>query len=454
MIINRLSSYKKTFEKIVFFSLCFLFVFPILPHAVQSIAIVVLLMFSVLTYGATIRCNIKKLSIKPFLFLCGWFLFLTLTLIYTQDFNEGIKRISRGVNFLIFPFIFFYILPDFSLKKKNVLNNIFILTHLFLFCFLFYKAIEGIDKIGYRGPDGKLVKGLLDENIFKQIVTVLQMPFYLSRYYINENNISTFFTHKVYLSMGFVWSVFLIAHKILNNNLGLIKKTLWSVLAMLFILAVIYFTSLPNLLVLLLLPIFIFLNLKKSIYKGAMVAVVLFFGLFAVNNDAIYNKVFNDVRLKTDIVEAKNMVLSICKDKPYEEGANIRLEVWRCAYQKISDAWLMGYGIGDEENILHECYIEKACENCLGLNSHNYYASLLLMGGILVFGLFILSIICSLKLAIDTKNYLLIVFILLVTINLLSENLFVRIHGVLFYSIIGSYMMAISLNKNHQLEKR
>lgn len=454
MISRRIINTRKPLlEKIVFFLLCVLFVYPILPHAIQSITIIALTTLSVVTYADAIKNNLTRLSVKPFLWFSGWFLVLMLTVLYSEDVNEGIKRITRGVNFVIIPFLFLYILPEIPYKKQKILSNLFVFAHVLLLCFLVYKTFEGVDRIGYRDSSGRLIKGLFDENIFKQVAIVFQMPFYLSRYYIDENNITTFFIHKVYLSIGLVFSVFLMVNKFIKEKMSLIHKLLWGVLIVIFIVAIVYFTSLPNILMILVLPAFIFMNLKHKKHKVimAMLAVITIGTTFT---KPLYTKIYEDKRLLTDALEAKNMLLSIIDDKPYVEGTNIRLEVWRCAYKQISKQWLFGYGIGDEEAILHNCYISKNCKDCLGLNSHNYYASLLLMSGVVGLVLFIISLLYAIKLAIKTDNYLLIMFIILCAINLISENLFVRIHGVLFYSIIGSYMLAISLNKNHQLEKR
>ena len=448
-MINRsvINTRKLILEKIVFFLLCALFVYPILPHAIQSITIIALTTLSVVTYADTIKNNLAQLSVRPFLWFSGWFLLLMFTVLYSEDANEGIKRITRGLNFLIIPFLFLYILPVIPLKKQKILSNLFVFIHVFLLLFLMYKTFEGIDRIGYMDSSGRLIKGLFDENIFKQMAIVFQMPFYLSRYYIDENNITTFFIHKVYLSIGLVFSVFLMGNKIIKENISLLHKLLWGVLIVFFIIAIVYFTSLPNILMILVLPVFIFMNLKNKKNKALMVMLaVITIGMTFTK--PLYTKIYEDKRLLTDALEAKNMLLSIIDDKPYVEGTNIRLEVWRCAFKQISKQWLFGYGIGDEEAILHNCYLERKCDDCLSLNSHNYYASLVLMGGVVVLVLFLVSLFFLCQVAIKNNNYLLAVFVLIIAVNLATENLFVRINGVLFYTIIGSFLLSNSLKKD------
>jgi len=444
-----LSKYKDNLEKTVFFFLCVLFIYPILPHAIQSITIGLLAFFSVVTYRDIIVLNVKKYSIKPFLFITGWFIILALTLVYSSNLDEGVKRILKGMNLIIFPLLFLYILPNLSLKRKNILYDIFIYTHVFLIFFLLFKSFEGIDRLGFPDDKRGWVRNISDEGYIELIKVFISMPFSHSRYFINENEITTFFIHKAYLSIGLVWSVFLLMDRLFFQKMKKIKSLLFLFLLILFIITIIYFTSIPNIIALIvLLPIFFLLKIKGLKKRLLLIIILLISTTTLMQVNIVKERVFNDIRLKKDIGEVISLFQTIFNDQP-KESANIRLDVWSCSYKQIKKSIWFGYGVGDEEQILLDCYKEINCKDCLeqNLNTHNCYASLLLAGGIFVLLLFLLALIYMFKIGLKAKNYLLLVFIVLLFINLMSENMLLRIHGVLFYVVFSSLLFSESYFK-------
>jgi len=455
MKINKTLECIKIIKSLPFFFLCVLIAYPILPYAMQSITIGLLFASSLFNYWNEIKKNILKRGVAPFLFITGWFLLVIITLLYSSNFEIGIKRVLRGINLIIIPILFIYILPSYSLKKRNILYNIFIYTHVFLIFFLLFKSFEGIDKLGFLDENNARVKNISSKSYLELVKVFFSMPFAYSRYYINENEITTFFIHKAYLSIGLVWSVFLMIDRLLFQPLKVAKGVLFSFLILIFIIAIVYFTSIPNIIALcILLPLFVFFKIK-SFRKRVVyifVSVISIIALFQV--DVIKDRIFEDVRLKKDIAEVKGLLQTLFDNKPYE-NANIRLDVWKCSFKQIGkDIWF-GYGIGDEEEILLGCYKSINCEDCIEqqLNTHNYYSSLLLIGGIVTLMMFLIALGYMLKIGVVAKNYLFLVMILLIGINLLSENMLVRIHGILFYVLFSGILLNQSYSKFDFVEK-
>jgi len=455
MKINKTLECIKIIKSLPFFFLCVLIAYPILPYAMQSITIGLLFASSLFNYWNEIKKNILKRGVAPFLFITGWFLLVIITLLYSSNFEIGIKRVLRGINLIIIPILFIYILPSYSLKKRNILYNIFIYTHVFLIFFLLFKSFEGIDKLGFLDENNARVKNISSKSYLELVKVFFSMPFAYSRYYINENEITTFFIHKAYLSIGLVWSVFLMIDRLLFQPLKVAKGVLFSFLILIFIIAIVYFTSIPNIIALcILLPLFVFFKIK-SFRKRVVyifVSVISIIALFQV--DVIKDRIFEDVRLKKDIAEVKGLLQTLFDNKPYE-NANIRLDVWKCSFKQIGkDIWF-GYGIGDEEEILLGCYKSINCEDCIEqqLNTHNYYSSLLLIGGIVTLMMFLIALGYMFKIGVVAKNYLFLVMILLIGINLLSENMLVRIHGILFYVLFSGILLNQSYSKFDFVEK-
>jgi len=388
--------------------------------------------------------------------ICGWFILVVFTLLYSSNFDIGIKRVSRGINLLVFPLLFLYILPSFTVKKRNFIFDIFIGVHVFLIFFLILKSLEGIDKVGFRGVNNEWVTNISEEGFFKILKIFFDMSFARSRYFINENQITTFFIHKAYLSMGFVWCVFLMIDRLFFVKIKTFKRILFSVLLPLFVIAIIYFTSIPNIIALcVLLPVFVFFKIrnfrKRIVY--IFVTVISIISLFQV--DVIKDRIFDDARLKNDITEVKDLLQTLIDNKSYE-NTNIRLEVWKCSFNQIRKNIWFGHGIGDEEEMLLSCYKSINCEDCIEqqLNTHNYFASLLLVGGILTLIMFLIALGYMLKIGVVAKNYLFVVLVLLIGINLLSENLLVRMHGVLFYVLFSGILLNQSYGKFAEVKNK
>jgi hypothetical protein len=439
----------KIIKNLPFLFLCILITYPILPHALQSISIGLFVVSSIIIYRDDIMPHINTKGLIPFVLICGWFILVILTLFYSSNFDIGLKRVLRGVNLLIFPLVFLYVLPLFTVKKRHFLFDVFIVVHVFLIFFLISKSLEGIDNVGFRGVNNEWVTNISDEGFLKILNIFFSMPFSHSRYFINENQITTFFIHKAYLSIGLVWSVFLMIDRLFYEKIKVFKRILFGVLIPLFVIVIIYFTSIPNIIALCVtLPFFVFYKLEtirgKKIFVIASITSV--FMLLQVN--IVKEKILTDMRLKKDLSEAKNVLLTVFSDTSLE-NANVRLFVWKCSYQQIKDNFFLGLGIGDEEDSLLNCYNDINCEYCIKqqLNTHNYFASLLLVGGLATLIMFLIAFVYMFFIAIKSRNYLFMALIVLLVFNLMSENLLVRIHGVLFYVIFSGLCFTDSFNK-------
>ncbi|AEH00881.1 O-antigen polymerase [Lacinutrix sp. 5H-3-7-4] len=429
--------YKK-FLNILFFSLlCVLFTYPILPNAIQSLVIGLLIIVSIILYRKDFKKKIKTIGLKPIVLSSLWVILIIISLTYTPNQEKGLKLVLRLINFAIFPFLFFYLIPKISDRKKSLLYFFYVSSHLFLIIFLIVKLMQGLNTIGYINEQGIRIRGPLNIGVLEQFKIILKIPLHVSRYYINENKISTFFIHKAYLSMGFLWSSILIINNVLFKENKKIIKCIGVVLILIFIFGVVYFTSIPNLISLLILPLFVIWKLNSKKNKIILFSIMVLAPIFIISLPSIQNRIFNNVRLKTDFDEAKNMITNMFSKTP-QNNANIRVNVWSCAIHQFTKKPIFGYGIGSENEIL------KKCTN-LNLNSHNYFLSLLISGGVIVLLAFIFFLVSSLGLAFITNNKIYVVFLILLCINLMAESMFIRIHGILFSSIFGSLLYRESL---------
>ncbi|WP_298475038.1 O-antigen ligase family protein [uncultured Maribacter sp.] len=432
-----------------------LLTYPVLPNGFQSLSIALFVISCIYFNWQIFKKNWNQIDWKHILILTAWFLLLALTIVYSPNKEKGFDYIIRGLSLILLPFIFLYFFPKISQKQKLFLFACFIILHILILCFIYYSIIKGIDEIGYFNENGKRIKGIFNSSWLNQFVIFIEMPFSVSRFYLNENEISEIFIHKAYLSMGYLWCILLMLYAVVRENISGYLKVLFVFLIFLFSTVVIYFTSIPNILALVVLvPIFTFVLIRKRIFRIWFVIGLSLMIMMFLNTSFVKEKIFQDKRLVHGIEESEQLLKSVFFNKK-TDGSNIRLEVWKCSYNNIKDKWFLGYGLGSEESVLTKCYSKNNCDLCLShmFNSHNQYASLFLNGGILILLLFIISMIYSMMMALKMSNYLYLFFLILFTINLLSESMLIRIHGILFYSIFNSLFFATGLKeKFHILE--
>lgn len=131
-----------------------------------------------------------------------------------------------------------------------------------------------------------------------------------------------------------------------------------------------------------------------------------------------------------------------------------RLELWDASLYLVKDFFALGAGIGDIDEIRREKYLElgmiDASKN--NLNSHNQYFESTLNGGILLLITLLLMLLIPFINSIKEKNYLLSLFILIISFNFLFESMLERFQGVFFIIFFYSLLIFIPKNKAEIIE--
>ncbi|AUC82951.1 O-antigen ligase [Lacinutrix sp. Bg11-31] len=434
---NKEIDYKSYLQTFLFSLFCLLFAFPILPNAFHSIIIVLIIISALFLYGKNLKDNIKRTGYKPVFYLCLWIIVIIFSLSYTDNQDKGLKLILRLVNFIIFPILFIYLIPKISQKQQTILFYFYIVSNFLIVIFLYVKLVQGIDALGYINTAGERTRGLLKLSIIDQFNVISKLPFHVSRYYLNENNISGIFVHKAYLSMGFIWSIILIIDTVFFKETSKWLKAAGLFFILIFTFSVVYLTSIPNLVCLLIIPIFIVWKINSKKIRTIICILFIVVPSILLVTPSVQNKLYDNVRFKQDFEEAKITLVNLFSEKP-DRNANIRSQLWSCAVNEFAKKPIFGYGIGSENDVINTCTNSE-------LNSHNYFFSILITGGLILFIAFILFLGNSFNIAIITKNKVQLAFLVIICINLMSESMFIRIHGILFCSIFGSLLYKESL---------
>jgi O-antigen ligase len=378
--------------------------------------------------------KIRENSKLPIIINSGFYVLLIFTLCYSSNLSQGFREIEKGIPFLLFPIIFFYFFSKITEQKKKILLNAFVFATaifiVYIYGFFIYKLYP-LEKYN-----------LSEQSLISKIILILKTPFNELLFHGIYNGVEPkVFFHNAYASMNILFSVFILIDKFFKK-----KKIINLILILGFSYVIVHYFSMANLIAFVLLtPIFFFIHLKKRKGKIIFFISISILSIVGLNFLEKNNKAQGgDVSIFLNIREA----IIFFKDPLYhgQNGEfnyrknNLRTYILFCHLESIKDKPIIGQGIGDVFDSVKECYksvgFSKASED--KVNSHNYYVFLWAAGGVFTLLLFgVLFVFNGLK-AIKEKHKLHLFFLLLVSINLLSENMFVRVHGILFFAIFNT----------------
>ena len=111
-----MSLIKKNKNLIVKWSILVFALFPLIPNSIKGLPVIFLLIISLIYF------SFRKIHIKLFIGYSFLFIMYIYSLIYTSNFDFAYKKIETSLSIIIFPFIFFILLPKIKLDKDIQLS--------------------------------------------------------------------------------------------------------------------------------------------------------------------------------------------------------------------------------------------------------------------------------------------------------------------------------------------
>jgi O-antigen ligase len=113
--------------------------------------------------------------------------------------------------------------------------------------------------------------------------------------------------------------------------------------------------------------------------------------------------------------------------------------VYHCVKEVLKEKWLTGVGVGNVQKTLDSCYEQYTYKgtddfHSISYNSHNQYFDIMLKYGIVGLVIFLVSLFWGIK----NRNTLYQGFIIIIFIALLTENMFTRQIGVIFFTFFNT----------------
>jgi O-antigen ligase len=407
-------------QKLFFLSILLFALFPILPNRLKGLPVIVFFLCSIFVFFKYKRT--KKINLKKVFFFSGIYLFYLLSLFYTESFISIDKTLSTRLSLIIIPISFGFL--------STVINKID--EHLFkLFSKIYFSATV----------------------LFCLVVinTIYNLEYYLEKVTINEvyqtltSNMYGIEQHPIYASVLISIAIFLSVFVLRKTNN--IYEKMFLVFGNIILLFTLFFFSRKAVILAIFLAftIFIITNFKRVKVKRMFLITTL---------------IFTAMILATPVVKKrfKEMFHSVTYSKiSPDNSSSIRFGIYKCTIETIKRNTITGYGVGDVDLALQQCYSKTSKILVDGnYNSHNQYLGIALACGIFGLLFFVLFLYYNMKKAIQDQNKLFLVIVVFYIIVMFFENLLERQSGVIIFAFYICFFNFIKIVKTNPiaLEKK
>jgi O-antigen ligase len=263
--------------------------------------------------------------------------------------------------------------------------------------------------------------------------------YFFSYYYTYENLTTSFLAQPVYIGSFIVLSnIFCLSFINIERN----RLAKWLYILAIFINTFFLFqlsarSSLSiNMIVIIFFTSFTF-SVKKKLGLG-----ILFITAFLVTSVFLFTSSgFTKLRMQLMLTELTSNSIEMTDPKS-------RLLIWPYAVKIIEDNWILGVGTGDAEQLLLESYKKHKLEELYKaqLNAHNQYLTLMMRHGLLGLFVIIINIVFPLWIYMKNRNVEAFLFICLIAVFFLTENVLGRAQGVIFFSLFHSIYLTVDFD--------
>lgn len=361
---------------------------------------------------------LQKIDKINLLVLTGYYLVFLISFFFIEDKKLATRFLEKNIAFLIFP-LFMIVNRKFFYKstlKKSI--NVFIISNIILALYIWIVILskgynEVMESDTYYNP--------IIRNFFSDISEI----------------------HLPYLGLLFVFSSLMILNDIFNNQIKLNYITICRCLGIsILIFSVITFAARLSLVLFIIVSLFlVFKKTSKVWIKIGFLAIIISSTLL----------VFAIPSSKKRIDEIRNTKLVLPNKDQKSEEVNFRYGIYHCVNLILKENWILGVGPGNVQKKLNDCYSGYTYKNyddysSKDYNSHNQYLDIWLKYGIFGLALFFVFLLWGIK----NMSLSYGVFLFLIMMAMLTENIFDRQVGVVFFTF---YNTLFFINRIDYFEK-
>lgn len=419
-------------EKIHVILTCALaFLIPVFPVIIAPVIAFLFLNWVFKIENIKNSINVLK-SNYSLLLMVVFYILNIIGLIYSDNLTEGIAKLETKMSFLFLPLIY---AGYFKTTKSNFSTYLMmfiigcVLYVLFCFswaCYCYFKPVY-TDLYGIYYD--------LGANYFYYTYLAKYFhPSYIAMYVIFSLASIWFLTLKHIIKLNVLWISVIILLSIyvllLSSKAGWLGLGIWGF------------------------GFSIWLIRKKQILHSLLLLIFIIVAFLLLN--VLYTPSFSNRIPKVAVIEnaIKEKDEQNNKITTSDDGSARRVFVWKASFEVIKQNLFFGVGTGDTRDKLLEMYLQKGmlAEHKAALNSHNQYLNTGVALGIWGVGILLLCLILPLFIGFKQKAYLLIGFVLLISVNFLFESMFEKQNGVIFYTFFNT-LLCIRFIKIKEIKK-
>ncbi len=393
--------------------------FPLLSRLLQSICLITLSLLTIIYFLLEEKKKWSLSKTKTLFSLSIFFEVYFITLIYSNNLSSGLNYIKVMLPIILFPLIFL-VNKEFILQKNNVKNYTYIFVSSILM-FLIY-----LNLFVYKSFVIKDLNIVQIRDSFEKATKV----------------------HGTYFSLWIGFAVIMLLFKIRENK----KNYYFITVASLIIIYFVYWQNIIAARMPLVTTVFFILvfTIKNNIKLFGILSTFIFFGLYFIPQKVLFIERFERIK-NYDFTFPKG---DYTINWPNISPEQVRNGIYYCSYLKFKNAPLLGYGIGDVDNILQDCYDCKFTNTntykLLKYNSHNQFLDIILVSGFIGFLIIFIFQVNIIRRAIKNNFFIYVFFLLYFLLNMSFENLLCRQDGVIFFSFFNSLLFIQLIPKNEK----
>ena len=345
-------------------------------------------------------------------------------LIYSKNIDYGLKDVETKLSLLIFPLIYFSSEKPNKPQLQSILNAFIkgcLASAIICFSYALYQYIS----TKYTISQGKWAWNYGINFFLKDRLSIWIHPSYRAMYFVlalaiiyfqrnKKGNVSFWQKYFIPLILSFFVLLF-------NSKAGIITLSILGVMVCQQI---------------------VFKEKKiKLALTGMLAAVLLFLSLY-----------FAAPQFAIRIDEAVNSLTENVDVKKSENSTASRMALWNAAKVVISENWMIGTGTGDVKDALFKEYEKEGMSFALqeNLNAHNQFlqtfASLGIPGVLNISLILLFPLLYSFK----KRNYIYMVFLLMIIINFSVESMLETQAGVIFYAFFN-FLLLFSFSQEEKI---
>lgn len=350
-------------------------------------------------------------NIKWSFIVIGFFLLHSVGYFYSENKSEALSAIEIKLCFLAFPILFFGSHFSRTHIKKIVISFVsgcMLVSFLCIFraCYLYF--FEDTNAFFYS-----------DFSYFIH-------PSYMAMYLVFALLIVMLFyknwlahLHLLNIKLGFMAVVFLVTIFLCSSKLGLLSAFI-------------------------LLPTTFSVLLYNKGYKKIIIGLVLALLGLATASYKLFPTPFKRFQTAINVTKSSQTI-----DKTDAESTAVRILIWKESIKLIKNKFWFGTTAGDVNDKLIESYEKEGLTGALTkkLNAHNQFLQTFIGTGFIGFVLLILMTVFLIVYSFIKKNYILMLFSILISLNFMVESMLQTQAGFTFFTFFLCLILKYNLKE-------